>query len=142
MAGGGCVAVPRRLLDAAADELIRDDRLDSAIRPAGSCLVPTDLNRVDLEEEVPTSEALAVVPPAVARQARVLPLSYRDGVLELAFADASDLDRQIRDLWLGPLVTVRQVLAPTDAVERALDRLRWPEQVDVGFAVQDFGTGP
>ena len=104
---------------------------------------------------VVSSNARELVPEAVARRYRVLPLAATDAVLDVATADPRDLDgeralafaagRAVRT-WLAPpsriLDRIDEVYRPEGAVERLLDGVASSYDVqEISDAEEDVG-GP
>jgi len=78
------------------------------------------LPTIDLRQERPTAEAMALVPEAVARRLMLVPMRLIDGVLDVAVADGADpaVAEQLAQL---PVTEVKMYLAPSRDVQFALD---------------------
>jgi hypothetical protein len=125
VAQGHCVAFERRALEGVVARVADDPRQHSALAPGTPCLVPTDLEFVDLDGFTPPADALRRFYAYVAREHRVVPVARtRDG-RRLAFAATPTAESlQVLQSLYG---TIQPVLAAPGAVDRALERLFPPE---------------
>lgn len=132
---GLCVAFERRLLRDALELLIEHPDLHTAFEPRRPCLVPTDLRFVLLDGFEPDPAVWRVLDPDVARHYFVFPLLVTDDEVVVAIGDPS-AEAILRDLSLHTGRTVRPVLAPRDAIERAVRRA--PASPHRGFSCGFF----
>jgi len=99
---------------------------------------------IDLRTATPEPEALARVPEAIVRSARVLPVSITDGALSIAFATepTDGLLDQLRETAGMP---IRPQLALSTEIERAVNRsydaLGGIDQFLTSFAADDAAGG-
>ncbi|MCO5166075.1 MAG: hypothetical protein M9894_06870 [Planctomycetes bacterium] len=125
VAQGQCVAFERRVLGDVVARVADDPRQHSARVEGSPCLVPTDLPWVDLDAFTPTPDLLRVLPGALAREYRAVPVALAPRVLRVACATVPD--KVAEDLALMTGMTIELALADGDAVDRALVRLYGPE---------------
>ncbi len=112
---GEAIAVERAILPYLIQDLVEVPRLAALPR-----LHATDLGHVELDEVELPREVLDLLPRETARSYLALPVEQTPEALYLALGDPST-QGIFRDLQAFTDREVRQVLAPREAVERALD---------------------
>ncbi len=75
-----------------------------------------DISRLELPEE-----AIEKIPQSIAQIYRIVPISYEDGILEVAQENALKLD-QLRDITLFFGYRVKGVVCPYDDVSKAIEK--------------------
>lgn len=122
VAQGHCVAFERRALEGVVARVAEDPRQHSALAPGTPCLVPTDLEFVDLDAiEGVTVGALRVFSGLLAHDYRAFPVEQTRGTLRLAFASPPS-SKVLDDLRFMLGLSIVPVLAAPAAVDRAIER--------------------
>jgi type IV pilus assembly protein PilB len=83
--------------------------------------VQLEIPLVDLRSATPEPEALACIPEAMVREARVLPVSISDGALAIAFS-TEPMDALLAQLAETAGMPIRPLLALSVEIERAVNR--------------------
>ena len=147
MAGQGRAARPLLLELLSAQQLVEEKSLDAAFRTSNSegkriekvlitmgVIAASQIARlysehlnlplVNLGQEglAVVSDCASLLPEKFLRGNHLLPLRRKEGTLEVAFADPSDLGL-INEIQLHTGLMVTPVVAPLDQLERALDLL-------------------
>ncbi len=89
---------------------------------------------------VPSADALALVPRALAVRYNVFPVAKEGGVLKLAIADPLDVDA-IDSIGHVVKLTVEPSVAPIDEIKHAIDRFYGKDANELDAMLNDFSVG-
>jgi general secretion pathway protein E/type IV pilus assembly protein PilB len=89
---------------------------------------------------VPSPEAMALVPRAMAVRYNVFPLSKEGGVLQLAISDPLDVDA-IDSLGHVLKLTIEPSVAPADEIKHTIERFYGKDASELDAMLNDFSVG-
>jgi type IV pilus assembly protein PilB len=96
---------------------------------------------VDLTElRVPDTEAMALLPRAMATRYTVFPVSKTGNVLKLAISDPLDVDT-LDSLGHVVKLTIEPAVAPAEEIKRTIDRFYGKDASELDAMLGDFSVG-